>query len=158
MCNLKACPINRLTQIECSGHGICNVTDGACECNAGFTGRNCEAPFVLLPRRNHSWKDGVRYGGNETIDSFARKIDALESAQLLNNTAVEEADADRVKMYQLNSSNVANETNYSATRSPIKKTGLVADDINNRIGNLESIDANDVESAQAVIKKFKIRE
>lgn len=156
MCNLKACPINRLTQIECSGHGICNVTDGACECNAGFTGRNCEAPFVLLPRRNHSWKDGVRYGGNETIDSFARKIDALESAQLLNNTAVEEADADRVKMYQLNSSNVANETNYSATRSPIKKTGLVADDINNRIGNLESIDANDVESAQAVIKNLKL--
>ena len=74
MCNLKACPINRLTQVECSGHGICNVTDGACECNAGFTGRNCEAPFVLLPRRNHSWKDGVRYGGNETIDSFARKL------------------------------------------------------------------------------------
>ena len=59
-------------------------------------------------------------------------------------------------MFELNSSNVANETNYSVTRSPIKKTGLVADDINNRIGNLKSIDANDVEPAQAVIKNLKL--
>ena len=84
-------------------------------------------------------KETTNKNENVPVPIVAETIEGGENIEVnkttSDNTAVEEADADRVKMFQLNSSNVANETNYSVTRSPIKKTGLVADDINNRIGN-----------------------
>jgi hypothetical protein len=157
MCNLRACPISSVTLLECSGHGICNSSNGVCDCNSGFTGGNCEAPFALLPRRNRSWKYGILYGGNETIDSFARKIDALESAQLLNNTAVEEAHADHLKMQRINFSSSVNESNYSVSLSIINKTDLAADYVNDRtVNTFGSIDESDVEPASAIMKSLKL--
>jgi hypothetical protein len=157
MCSLRACPISSLTLLECSGHGICNSSNGVCDCNSGFTGGNCEAPFALLPHRNHTWKYGMRYGGNETIDSFARKIDALESAQLLNNTAVEEAHVDHLKMQEINSSSLVNRSNYSVSLLIVNKTDLVADYVNNRTKNaFSSIEDSDIEPAPAIMNSLKL--
>ena len=41
-------------------------------------------------------------GGNETLDSAASKLDALESAQMLNITATKEAHASQVKAHEAN--------------------------------------------------------
>jgi len=154
MCNLKLCPINPATSVECSGHGICNTVNGLCNCHVGFTGRNCEAPFALLSRRNHSWRDGSRYGGNETIDSYARKIDALESAQLMNNTAVEEAYEDRLKLQELNASKFANERNYTIVGSVTKKQGLFTEHFNSSM--MDTQVTQDVETAPVVMKDLKL--
>jgi len=91
MCELKSCARYPTSEFECSDHGICNHTTGTCECNVGYTGINCEAPFSLLPRKNTTWKNGLRFGGNETIDSFARRFEELESVQLLNMSATIDA-------------------------------------------------------------------
>jgi len=116
MCEFKFCPSHPVSKVQCSGNGICNTTTGICECTAGFTGSNCAAPFALLPRLNDTWKDGIRHGGNETIDSFAKDIDAFESAQLLKDASVYDANENRLQTLGLNIS--------SRNRSLIYRTGV----------------------------------
>merc|ERR1711871_660611 len=84
-CHKVRCPGNREKHIECSGHGLCNSRTGQCVCNVGFTGVNCAAPFALLSGINKTLRGGGSFRG-ETIDSYASRLDAMESAQLLNET------------------------------------------------------------------------
>ena len=109
-------PSHPVSKVQCSGNGICNTTTGICECTAGFSGSNCAAPFALLPRLNGTWKDGIRHGGNETVDSFAKGIDAFESAQLLKEASISDAYENRLQSLGLNIS--------SRNRSLIYRTGV----------------------------------
>ena len=100
ICNEMLCSVNSETGVECSAHGICNRTVGVCSCDVGFTGENCAAAYALLPAINKT-SHGMP-GGNETLDSDASKLDALESAQMLNFTATKEAHASQAKAHEAN--------------------------------------------------------
>lgn len=96
------CPINPESKVECSGNGLCNFTTGQCACNVGYTGWNCAAPFALLPDVNRTSAKGL-FHNNETIDSYASRLDAVESALLLNESAIAGAHSrDPAHLYSLN--------------------------------------------------------
>lgn len=106
-CELVYCPIDPESEIECSGNGLCNFTTGQCACNEGYTGRNCVAPYALLAGVNRTSAERSSISGNETVDSYASRLDALESAQMLNETAMTRAysrDSTSLSPYNISSS------------------------------------------------------
>lgn len=40
---INGCPTSN-SSVSCSGHGICNETDGTCICNSDHTGYACQIP------------------------------------------------------------------------------------------------------------------
>lgn len=107
-CQLVRCPTNPENQIECSGNGLCNVTTGQCACNAGYTGWDCAAPFALLPGVNRTSAKRIIFS-NETVDSYASRLDALELAQLLNESAMVRAHSHKsVHLFPMNVSTASN--------------------------------------------------
>lgn len=144
-CEKIRCPQDPDNGVECSGHGLCTAHNGLCNCYAGYTGENCAAPFALLTGLNTSILRSIAFN-NETIDSYASQVGAMESAQLLNETSDIRRENNNLSNSFLNIS-----TTFSKDRGEVNSTKYLLNDRNLRKKASSEIENN---SKRVISLKF----